>query len=511
MSSINVYNGEAVGATKSVVPARFAVVALALTTLAVCVALALRVVAARGDLWLDEISTLKLVSSVTAYSDIFLRVPRDNNHFLNSAWLWSVGPDASVMMMRLPAIVLGGLSVFAAGIAAGRFNRVAGVIGAFLLAIGYFFVHYGSEARGYSGMIFAVLVAYDAQQAWLARREWTRPPLTFMAAICFGTFSHLTMVEASGALCLSAMAQIFGEPEKCPGSALRAAAVICGAAIVASTPAFACFLYGFFSPHFGVGNMDSFSFAALMQGLGGAAKSTLGLPAEWNDPFVLMLTAGFCFWMLTLVPRERRWFPAWAVFGLPLLHAAMTLPAQHYPRFHLTDAIGLMLLTSEGLGALWTRGKGERRLAAVLLGLICLGQIYNNYKFLSFGRGDYSDAVGWMNGKGPATYAIAEDGLPKETRIVLNFTKRRNGAPLTPVAPETWCDAPPQWLIVAAPPNDAERFVDRRTSGPADCPTTFVRDVVFEAWGLSGFSWALYRNVSHSPVLLNAGDEQKRS
>ncbi len=78
-------------------------------TIFVClIATALRIAAARGELWLDEVWSIRLVQEhAHSPSDIFLHLQHDNNHFLNSLWVYAVGPDGSAWMYRWPAVVAG--------------------------------------------------------------------------------------------------------------------------------------------------------------------------------------------------------------------------------------------------------------------------------------------------------------------------------------------------------------------------------------------------------------------
>ena len=50
---------------------------------AVAAGLCLRIIAAKGDLWLDEIWTLRLLEPVKSLGDVFFKVHHDNNHFCN--------------------------------------------------------------------------------------------------------------------------------------------------------------------------------------------------------------------------------------------------------------------------------------------------------------------------------------------------------------------------------------------------------------------------------------------
>jgi hypothetical protein len=131
--------------------------------------------------------------------------------------------------------------------------------------------------------------------------------------------------------------------------------------------------------------------------------------------------------MLALVPAGRRWFPAIAVFGLPLAHVALRLPSQFYPRFHLTAAVGLLLLTSDGLAALWSRKGAARAASIAVLALILAGQALNLTEFFTFGRGHYVAAFRRMSEGGPVTYAA--DFARGEKRVVVEYESERAGIP----------------------------------------------------------------------------------
>lgn len=471
---------------------RAALAPLGLVALAVSVGVSLRLVGAEGELWLDEVTTLRLVSRATALSDVFLKIHSDNNHTLNSAWIFLIGPDQSAPLLRLPAIVFGGLSLLAARRAAGRYGQAAGLIAALLFATSYFFVHYGSEARGYSAMILASLLAFDALQAWLDRSE-RGALLVFAAAVCFGTFSHLTMVEATGALCLSAAARILAEDGKLSAQ-LKRAAIPCVAAAIGSAPALACFAYGFAAGDYRMGWLAPFSFETLAQGLAGLSRTTLGLPEALGDGAVVALTAALALVLLKLAPSRARWFPAIAIFGLPLLHAALGFPTQLYPRFHLIDAVGLLLLASVGLGVLWERRGPSRLLAVAALTLFGLGQAWNLTEFFRNGRGQYTAAIMRIASEG-GSYAVPEDSAPFETAKVADVAARRAGVKADFVAEKDLCAEKPQWLVVTALVNLPRDFPSERTAGPPGCEARFMRDRSFPAWGLSGFSWTLYRRA----------------
>jgi hypothetical protein len=250
-------------------------------------------------------------------------------------------------------------------------------------------------------------------------------------------------------------------------------------------------VHGAFAPDFRVGAMEPFTFALLGQGLSGVARTVLGLPQAMDDAAVVAVAGAFALAMLALVPAGRRWFPAIAIFGLPLAHVALRLPSQFYPRFHLTAAIGLLLLTSDGLAALWSRKGAACGASIAILALIVAGQASNLASFLSLGRGAYVAAFKRMSERGPVTHAA--DFAMGETRAVVEYEADRAGVAATRVLEQDWCAKAPDWLISVAMPGAPLDLPARKTAGPAACPTIYQRDESFPAWGLSGFAWTLYR------------------
>ncbi|HUP67149.1 MAG TPA: glycosyltransferase family 39 protein, partial [Sphingomicrobium sp.] len=119
--------------------------------------LALRIAAARGGLWTDEAWSVIYAARAGDAAGVFLRINHDNNHHLYSLWLQAIGPAASPMLARLPAIVAGTLCVPLAAITVARRSAWTGIVAAILFAVSPTMVNFGSEARGYSLMLLAAL------------------------------------------------------------------------------------------------------------------------------------------------------------------------------------------------------------------------------------------------------------------------------------------------------------------------------------------------------------------
>ncbi|MCX7899774.1 MAG: hypothetical protein N2444_06805, partial [Methylocystis sp.] len=373
----------------------------------------LRLAGANGDLWFDEIWTLKLVSSANSVGDILFHTPYDNNHFSNSVWMWAVGPHASPVALRALAIVLGAMTIPAAAMACRGHSDAAAIVAALTFAISYFFVHYGSEARGYSAMILSIVVAKAALDQIIEGPTSRTPWVIFFGAIAFGVFSHITMLEGAAALGLAGLAQAAA------AGRLRLGVAVAAVAVAGVLPGLAIFLANFLSPNFHTGMGAHFTYDLFFQGLAGAARTSLGAPEWLDDVSCVALVVIAVLGALWLVPAQRRWFPVVAIFVLPALHVIGGLPNQFYPRFHLTTTVALALLMGEAVAALWLRGGAYRALAGLAAAGFLVSQTAMLTNFLAIGRGGYTAAARFMTQDGPAAYT--NDRLVGETNLVLNY------------------------------------------------------------------------------------------
>ena len=129
----------------------------------------LRVLAAQDELWLDELWSFRLVHTLTEPAGIFTRLHHDNNHHLNSLYLWFVTGSPVWIRYRLHVVAAGIVTLVVAAVLARREGGRAQAFGVTLLLSGSFLmVLYGSEARGYA---LAVCFAFSA--ALLAARGET--------------------------------------------------------------------------------------------------------------------------------------------------------------------------------------------------------------------------------------------------------------------------------------------------------------------------------------------------
>jgi uncharacterized membrane protein len=169
---------------------------LVLLILLIVLAAILRIFATRNDLWLDEIISLGIVDQLKSPWQIFSAVHSDNNHYLNTLYMYSVRGQNYAPIYRYLSVVFG-VAVIPAGYwLLARRSQVDAVIFAVLLTCSYPLIHFSSEARGYSGALLGSVLACGALVRWMESREAAKSSFWYGAAyglaVALAVLSHLT-------------------------------------------------------------------------------------------------------------------------------------------------------------------------------------------------------------------------------------------------------------------------------------------------------------------------------
>jgi hypothetical protein len=447
----------------------------------------LRLLCARGDLWLDEIWSLQNLAQLHRADEVFYAISQDNNHFLNSLWLFLVGSEAPPQIIRLASIILGSLTIPVAAKLCLRAGRPAALAAAALTTFGTIFVHYASEARGYAGFLLMLFCAAEALENYLDDPKSLKHRLGFAACVALGSLFHIAMVEAAAILAAATLTRIGLRTKslKVTGAAARDLAV---SAFIGILPAITCVLAGaLFMQKIQFGVQVPFSFAGLADGLAGMFDATLGLSRLYPAYLALPVALLWIALMLLIVKPDQRILPTFTIFVPPLLAILARLPNVHIPRFHLIATLGLVLLVAECVGRFWQ----SRRpwLAAATILVLLAANVGALVELLDRGRGDYRAIIASMEAGGAGTYA---SNMEAEVNRTIRFYDAQLGARLMPATEADWCKAPPLWYVLS---DDPQGEAAMRTFGPAACPSTFrLRQVMLPA-ALSGLRFALYRRA----------------
>ena len=349
------------------------------------------------------------IRGVANAGDILWRLPSTNNHLLNSLWLWVVGPNAPVVLIRLQSIIVGTLTAPVAALLCGRSGPAAAITGAGACRRRDDFraIWVGSARLCRA---FADDLRCGRSAGTLSEKPSATARFGFAGAVALGVLFHLTMLQAAATLIAATLLRL-----KFRGRSF-AEILITGLdlalmGIIGAVPALALLAASILNTHrIETGALTPFSATALGQNLTSLYAATLGLPFDLPLPFALLLCLGLTGLAVLLLAPERLILPL-APLLLPAAFAALTrTPNVQYPRFYLIAVLGLVLLVSDIAQKLWR----ERRWTALfgLGGFLLIGNAVHLEKLFVFGRGNIRPLVARMERDGASTFGT---NLPPET------------------------------------------------------------------------------------------------
>ncbi len=479
--------------------------ALLLIGLAALFGFALRLAAARGDLWLDELWSLALVSELTSPGQVFWAISHDNNHFLNSLWMYWVGQHQASIVYRLPSVVFGTLTILAGARLGWRTSQATAVAAALITACSYALVDYGSEARGYAGLILAIVLAIDLSQGAVDRltasgtnaEVGTVGGLTgdrwrIALVIALGACAHLTMFAEAAILGLAAVVRL-----KAGGRSYRetfgAVFGLFWPSLLLLLPIIACVAIGItVRGQFVIGGSMPFTPGGFFDGYGGLLRELLGVP-DLVPPWVavVLVAVGLILACRAKLVRERwRGLAVVALVVWPTLVFLCEIKNTNYPRYHLVAGLVVMILLAEVVGQLWARGRFARWCGGALVAGVCLGQVSDISTLLVDHRGSYASAVAVMGYDGPARYEVKK---PFSTEFVSDFYAAKAGLSVTLVDQSKFCQTPAEWFVYDSDVGQA--VPDALESGPSACQMHYEKRRTFPSARWSGRVWTLFHRV----------------
>jgi hypothetical protein len=417
-------------------------------------------------LWLDEIWTFQLLENIghSAF-DVVFGLPHDNNHHLNTLWLLLIGPLAPEPLQRGLSILCGSAAVVAAGAFFGRARPAAALCAMAITAAAYPFVHYGSEARGYAGLMVFMLVALvlvDRELAADAPSESRRVRLGIAAV--FGLLSHLGMVHA---LVVAGLWAGLVEARRLRSlrEGLRSASAMFAPAAMLSGLLGLCLAVGIARYGLHIGGVLLSSDDGLLHGYGAMMAHMVGLPADRHTTAVALATMATTIVAVVRYRDDRRFLLyGIGILVLPLLMFLSGDPFGNLPRRHFVSAVFVALMAADLAGRAFARA-GAVRLVAALLAVVLAGlQARQLDAFFTFGRGDVRGAFEVLAAEPQGVIATtfeARDG------IMVRFYAARAGTTLNIVSDRRRaCASDPLWLLTEIDVPVAERARPCGPDGP---------------------------------------------
>ena len=460
------------------------------------IGLALRLWCARGPLWVDEIWSIENLEPLAHWWGVLCGISHDNNHFLNSLWLFFAYPaSADPVWLRALSILAGSLAIPAMARLGARRNAPAAVAAAALMAFSFYFVSYSVEARGYASAALALILAYDALERWLDEPTG-RARYAFAAAAGAAFFCHLA--SAVAILLFGVIA--VGETFRRGGDARAAAAAgwrLAWPTAIALAPTFAFLVAGYvITGGFAIGHVEPFAALHTIGGFTRMAALTLGLPTTLPVFAILTVAAPLAVaaaLVFGLIAPERR-IACGVLFFAPAIGALiLRVPNSHIPRYYLPSAIALILVVAEIAGEAWRRGGAARLVGAGAILAMLAGDVAALMEFQAAKASAWPDALAAIRASGETRLASNFDfGVGKQVA----YFDRNEGAKLEMTPQARLCGEKPGWYVVE---REDRIFAPEVELGAPDCRLAYRFTRAFGESGLSQTPWGLYRRVEAAP------------
>lgn len=443
-----------------------------------------RLLAARGDLWLDEIWSMEMGRAVGTVAGVLSGLHNDNNHHLNTLWLLLLGPDSPPLALRSLSVAAGVAAVVVAARGDPR-ARDRSLSWAFLLAFSYVLVHYGSEARGYGPALFLAVACFVAMGRLLDTGGAGRA-IGFAVAATLGLLFHLTFLYALLGFLAWGLAAAIRTPER---RELRTwLAVAFGPPLLAFAALWAIDLRFLV-----VGGGPPYDVGRVLVELG---RTTFGLPRGapgWTLlPVCLVPVAGFA--VLARTREARSVFFLVAIVVAPALVLVATRPEYLAPRYFVVAVPFVLWLTAAGGLRLARSGRAGAAASIALALLFLAGNGAYLLRLLRDGRGQYRDALAFVlrSDRGPLVTVSSDHDVRNATVIEWHLGGLPGAGRLRYVRSDAVLATPPTWVLV-------HHFEDDPLPGPAiEGPGGVRYDLlrVFPHAGLSGWDWYVYRRAT---------------
>ena len=457
------------------------------------IAAALRVSAAAGDLWVDEVWSLYNIGRARAAASpgnwlaLFFHT---NTHPLTTLSMILLGPEASAFSYRVLSVVSGIATVALAAVIGWRRSPREGLICAAMVCVSYPMVHYAGEARGYAPMLLAALAAF-----WVLEHHLQAPSpgkaWAFIAVSMLGLATHLTFIAVLAGLGVWASVILF-QRSKTVVKALAKLTVLFGVQAIVITA------YGAVA----VSNLvhKVLFILTVSDSVTIMADLTFGIDPYARLPAVALGVAltGAIWWI------RRQGDGSWVFFAFivvyPLAFILFDPVDANEPRYFLTSALFALIIAARCLAGLMAATRWTRTAAAGLLALFVIGNGLMLEKFRQGGRGNYVGVLQTIAAAGIGDGEPARVSGYRELRVgeVLRYYARKQGLGDTISFVSIVEDErnPAPWFIDGG---FSDGFTARRPDPVISRPdgkggtAPYRLMAVFPHWGFSGDSLAVYR------------------
>lgn len=414
------------------------------TVFLLLLAFLLIIACACGDLWFDEIWSLTIAASATSPLDILTVYRHDNNHILNTLFLYLIGPQKHFYFYRLLSIASGFGSLIIMALLTKERGKFATVCMLLLGGTSYPLVLYFSEARGYAPAIFFSLLAYWIHDRYRSRLTPAYAALFWIALIA-GFLAHFTFI-----IFIIAIFTLSCIHEKnSDHTPLQRVRRVC---LLYALPALALMImYYFYLRQMAIGGGDDYRTLDIITY---AALLLHGLPdGGFSRFFSLLCYAGAVFggvFMLKCKHRDEWLFYLMILVIAPALMLIVTKPPVLYFRYFILCFPFYYLLLAKILGECYRANSVQLTITAcAIIGLIMTGQSRRLMQLATVGRGGYSKAITYIAGNtAGSTLNIGSDHDFRNRMLLIFYSRFLSGnKTLNYINQDSWQLTPPEWVL----------------------------------------------------------------
>lgn len=445
-------------------------------------------IAVRGDLWLDEIWSIFMAEAAKSPWEIVSLFKHDNNHLLNTFYLYLIGKQNHWVVYRLFSIVAGIGSLFLLTALAGKWGYLERLFVLLFAGFSYPLILYFSEARGYAPAIFFALSSLFILEKCFMNYS-TIKLLGFWLGSCLGILSHSSFIIVFLSLSILVLYNEFSGPSSLKSKLYHSFRYlfIPSAFLIAFTL--------FYARGMTIGGGDINDRATeISKGI----VYLLGLPHSFTHWEFLVLGL---FAILTFVgaylfylDKNKLWsFILAALIAPPFLIIFITQPAIYYFRYLVVTYPFFYLMLSFILGKLYSKGNKYAYLTILLISLYLIAQIFQLLPLFQYGRGNYQKILAEISNQSSGSVLSIGSDHDFRNKMLLSFYQRfiPRHQSLHYIDQQFWNVDPPEWIIL---------HKTDRSFEPEPFISTWDQHIYKltkseRSSGESGFSWFLYHNT----------------
>jgi len=450
-------------------------------------AAAVRIPGCFTELWFDEVAYLWVAHQGTESLIELFTIGQDwVNQHLHTMILYALGEQDHWPVYRIHALMAGVGTVILAWLIAVRSGRDAAIIASLLTGGSYLLIHYSSEARGYSLVVFFALASWYTLQRFADRLRWRWVALFWLSA-CLGFLSHLMYIHVLLAACVWLAHHLARSSRSRLEFAARCAQCL------AVPSLFLAMFWVFVVRHleqYGSGGESAAGFVLIR-----SLSYAVGGPGAGPVAYVAAVPAACLFVAATIFlwrSRSNEWsFYCVVLFVSPSLLFLVKPPDLFVVRYFLVQ-VAFGLIAASILAAHLLRGGRTAKSAVIVVVLLLLaGNAVNVTRFLRVGRGGYLQGLRYMARHTPGNVVtVTSDSDTRNGYVVDYYTRFVPEKRIVYFNREDYPATGPMWRI-------SHRFIDI-----GDIPVKFfdqhgnqfelAKTIPF--FDLSGMNWYLYKN-----------------